>query len=132
LALTWGLPLVPVNHLEGHIYANWLSLPGEEPVPPPEFPLVCLVVSGGHTELVFMRGHGEYELLGRTSAGAAGEAFAMGGLILGLGCPGGPPIERRAEKGRSGRFTCSRAWLANSCGFSFSALTPAVLPVVEM
>lgn len=131
LALTWGLPLVPVNHLEGHIYANWLSLPGEEPVPPPEFPLVCLVVSGGHTELVFMRGHGEYELLGRTIDDAAGEAFDKGARILGLGYPGGPAIQRAAEKGRLGRFTFPRAWLGDSYDFSFSGLKTALLREVE-
>ncbi|MDI3339572.1 MAG: tRNA (adenosine(37)-N6)-threonylcarbamoyltransferase complex transferase subunit TsaD [Sphaerobacter sp.] len=131
LAFTWGLPLVPVNHLEGHIYANWLSLPGEEPVPPPAFPLVCLIASGGHTELVLMRGHGDYVLLGRTIDDAAGEAFDKGARILGLGYPGGPAIQRAAEQGRAGRFTFPRAWLGDSYDFSFSGLKTALLREVE-
>lgn len=131
LAFAWDLPLVPVNHLEGHIYANWLSLPGEEPVTPPTFPLVCLIASGGHTELILMRGHGDYILLGRTIDDAAGEAFDKGARILGLGYPGGPAIQRAAEKGRAGRYPLPRAWLGDSYDFSFSGLKTALLREVE-
>lgn len=104
LAFVWEKPLIPVNHLEGHIYANWLTLPGQEEVQEPSFPLVCLIVSGGHTELVLMRGHGDYILLGRTLDDAAGEAFDKAARLLGLGFPGGPAIQKAAERGRPGRF----------------------------
>ena len=97
-ALAWarGLPIVGVNHLEGHVYANWL-LERE-----PRFPLVCLIVSGGHTDLIAMPGHLRYERLGRTRDDAAGEAFDKVARILGLGYPGGPAIERAAGR-RSAR-----------------------------
>lgn len=131
LAYAWELPLVPVNHLEGHIYANWLTLPGEEELPPPTFPLLCLIVSGGHTELVLMRGHGEYELLGRTIDDAAGEAFDKGARILGLGYPGGPAIQKAAEQGHTGRHPLPRAWLGDSFDFSFSGLKTALLREAE-
>ncbi|MFA6772008.1 MAG: tRNA (adenosine(37)-N6)-threonylcarbamoyltransferase complex transferase subunit TsaD, partial [Dehalococcoidales bacterium] len=89
-AISYGrnLPLIGVNHLEGHIYANWL---GEEE---PEFPLLCLVVSGGHTDLILMKNHGDYTLLGKTRDDAAGEAFDKAARILGLGYPGGPAIDK--------------------------------------
>ena len=90
IALAQHLPLTGINHLEGHIYANWLS--GESP----SFPLVCLLVSGGHSDLVLMRGHGNSVLLGRTRDDAAGEAFDKTARILGLGYPGGPSIEKAA------------------------------------
>lgn len=131
LAYTWRLPLIPVNHLEGHLYANWLTLPGQEEVPPPEFPLVCLIVSGGHTELLLMRDHGVYELLGRTLDDAAGEAFDKGARVLGLGYPGGPAIQRAAEQGTLGRHPFPRAWLGDSYDFSFSGLKTALLREVE-
>jgi len=88
LAMAQQKPLVGVNHLEAHIYANWLGQAE------PEFPLVCLIVSGGHTDLVLMRGHGDYVLLGRTRDDAAGEAFDKAARILNLGYPGGPAIDR--------------------------------------
>lgn len=131
LALVWDLPLTPVNHLEGHIYANWLSREDEEPVEPPEFPALCLIVSGGHTELILMRGHGEYELLGRTLDDAAGEAFDKGARVLGLGYPGGPAIQSAADKGLIGRHSLPRAWLGDSLDFSFSGLKTALLREVE-
>ena len=119
-----GLPLIGVNHLEAHIYANWL---GEEK---PHFPLLCLIVSGGHTDLVLMRNHGDYVLLGRTRDDAAGEAFDKAARILGLGYPGGPAIDREAVKG----IVCivlPRAWLKGSSDFSFSGLKTALLRLVE-
>jgi N6-L-threonylcarbamoyladenine synthase len=131
LALSRGLPLIPVNHLEGHVYANWLTLGDDEPQPPPTFPLVCLVVSGGHTELLLMRDHGNYEMLGRTIDDAAGEAFDKGARILGLGFPGGPAIQKAASNGRIGQHPLPRAWLGDSYDFSFSGLKTALLRVAE-
>lgn len=131
LAFVWKKPLIPVNHLEGHIYANWLTLPGQEGVTEPTFPLVCLIVSGGHTELVLMRGHGDYLLLGRTLDDAAGEAVDKVARVLGLGFPGGPAVQKAAERGRPGRFSLPRAWLGESYDFSFSGLKTALLRIVE-
>ena len=99
LAHVHGKPLVGVNHLEGHVEAGWLLDPGEDAATRPEapFPVVALVVSGGHTFLVEMRDHGDYRLLGQTVDDAAGEAFDKVGRLLGLGYPGGPAIQRAAE-----------------------------------
>jgi N6-L-threonylcarbamoyladenine synthase len=130
LAYAWRKPLVPVNHLEGHIYANWLS---EDPSKhqPPQFPAVCLLVSGGHTELILMRRHRDYEHLGRTLDDAAGEAFDKGARLLGLGYPGGPAIQRAATGGVAEAFSLPRAWLGDSDDFSFSGLKTALLRLVE-
>jgi len=115
-----GLPLIGVNHLHAHIYANWL---GERE---PEFPLVCLVVSGGHTDLILMEGHGNFTLLGQTRDDAAGEAFDKAARILGLGYPGGPSIDKAAEGAGNG-IELPRAWLKGSSDFSFSGLKTALL-----
>ena len=98
LAWAHGKPLVGVNHLEGHVYAGWLLDPGEAEREVPPFPLVGLVVSGGHTFLVEMRDHLSYRLLGSTVDDAAGEAFDKVGRLLGLGYPGGPAIAAAAER----------------------------------
>jgi N6-L-threonylcarbamoyladenine synthase len=129
LALGRGLPLVGVNHLEGHIYANWLATDGE----PPDirFPFVCLIVSGGHTELVLVSDHRDYRRLGGTLDDAAGEAFDKVGRLLGLEYPGGPAIERAAREGDPTAFELPRAWLQGSWDFSFSGLKTAVLRVVR-
>jgi N6-L-threonylcarbamoyladenine synthase len=122
------LPLVAVNHLEGHIYANWLTdAPATEPLPPePPFPLLCLVVSGGHTQLILMEDHGRYLLLGQTLDDAAGEAFDKVGRLLGLPYPGGPAISTAAEGARAAtRFP--RAKTDGRYDFSFSGLKTAVL-----
>jgi len=124
IALARGLPLIGINHLEGHIYANWLN-DGD-----PRFPLVCLIVSGGHSDLVLMRGHGDYALLGRTRDDAAGEAFDKAARILGLGYPGGPAIQRAAEDGAD-TLGLPRAWLKGSHDFSFSGVKTALLRLVE-
>jgi N6-L-threonylcarbamoyladenine synthase len=134
-AIAWqrGLPFVGVNHLEGHIYANWLITEqddGAEAPPPPQFPLVALIVSGGHTILALLRDHGSYELLGQTRDDAAGEAFDKVARILGLGYPGGPEIEQAAEGGKSGG-SLPRAWLRDTYDFSFSGLKTAVLHKVQ-
>ena len=132
LALGRGLPLVPVNHLEGHIYAHWLESEADGAAPPDlDFPLLVLVVSGGHTELVLMRGHGDYVYLGGTRDDAAGEAFDKVGRLLGLGYPGGPAIERAARDGDPTAFALPRAWLDGGYDFSFSGLKTAVLRLVE-
>jgi N6-L-threonylcarbamoyladenine synthase len=131
LAYVLGRPLVPVNHLEAHIYANWLTKADDEPLPAPMFPLVCLLVSGGHSELILMTGHGRYRHLGRTLDDAAGEAFDKGARLLGLGYPGGPAIQRAAEGGDPSRFDLPRAWLGESYDFSFSGLKTALLRIVE-
>ena len=132
LAVARGLPLVNVNHLEGHIYANWLVPPGTEPLPPePNFPLLCLVVSGGHSDLILMRDHGDYRRLGRTRDDAAGEAFDKVARIIGLGYPGGPAIQKAAEDGDADAFPFPRAWLRHNLDFSFSGLKTAVLRTAE-
>lgn len=124
LAMSRGLPLVDVNHLEGHMYANWLS--GE----PPLLPALCLIVSGGHSDLVLMKGHGDYALLGRTRDDAAGEAFDKAARILDLGYPGGPAIEK-ASAGGVDNIPLPRAWLKGTYDFSFSGLKTALLRLVE-
>jgi N6-L-threonylcarbamoyladenine synthase len=126
IAFARGLPLIGVNHLEGHVYANWLVETAE-----PEFPLVSLIVSGGHTDLVLMDGHGHYRRLGRTRDDAAGEAFDKAARMMQLGYPGGPAIQRAAEDADPSRYTLPRAWLKGSYDFSFSGLKTAVLRTVE-
>jgi N6-L-threonylcarbamoyladenine synthase len=137
LAYAHDLPLLAVNHLEAHLYANWIEPDGPSGVPgeefrEPELPALGLIVSGGHTDLVLMREHGSYERLGRTRDDAAGEAFDKVGRLLGLGFPGGPAIERTARDAPK-RFALRlpRAWLKGSDDFSFSGLKTAVLHVVR-
>jgi N6-L-threonylcarbamoyladenine synthase len=132
LAAARGLPLVGVNHIEGHIYANWLTDAGpDEPLPPePAFPLLCLVVSGGHTQLVLMEDHGRYRLLGQTADDAAGEAFDKVGRLLGLPYPGGPAISAAAEGATPGH-RLPRARTDGPYDFSFSGLKTAVLREVN-
>ena len=124
LAYARGLPLVGVHHLEGHTYAAWLE--HDDPAVDPGFPLIVLIASGAHTDLILMRGHGDYELLGRTRDDAAGEAFDKAARLLGLGFPGGPAVQRAAE-GVTPSFKLPRAWLGGSLDFSFSGLKTAVL-----
>lgn len=131
LAYALDRPLVGINHLEAHIYANWLTATGEAIAHPPAFPLLCLLVSGGHTELIEMTGHGRYRHLGRTLDDAAGEAFDKGARLLGLGYPGGPAIQRAAAIGKPDAFALPRAWLGESDDFSFSGLKTALLRLVE-
>jgi N6-L-threonylcarbamoyladenine synthase len=125
LAFVLNKPLLGVNHLEGHVYANWLET--SPLVEEPTFPLVALIVSGGHSDLVLSGGHGRYRRLGRTRDDAAGEAFDKVARLLGLGFPGGPAIEREAAHGDPTRFALPRAWLdPDSWDFSFSGLKTAV------
>ena len=127
LALGLDLPLVGVNHLEGHIYSSWVYKTGEPPPAEPKFPLLALIVSGGHTELNLMTGHLQYEHLGATQDDAAGEAFDKVARMLGLEYPGGPAIQAAAEDGDPTRFNFPRAKLDNPWNFSFSGLKTAVL-----
>jgi N6-L-threonylcarbamoyladenine synthase len=150
IALAKNLPLIGVNHLEAHIYANWLA-PSPESSPVTcspydssrregeemegadcavKFPYLCLIVSGGHSDLILMKGHGQYEKLGQTRDDAAGEAFDKAARILGLGYPGGPAIE---EASRSGIpcLSLPRAWLKGSHDFSFSGLKTALWHLVH-
>ncbi len=130
LAWAHGLPLLAVNHLEAHLYANWIGVEGQD-YREPELPAVGLIVSGGHTDLVLMRAHGDYRRLGRTRDDAAGEAFDKVGRLLGLGFPGGPAVERSARSGGDGALRLPRAWLRGSDDFSFSGLKTAVLHTVR-
>jgi N6-L-threonylcarbamoyladenine synthase len=127
LALGAGLPLVGVNHLEGHIYSAWVYNAGESVPAKPQFPLMALLVSGGHTELNLMTDHLTYERLGSTLDDAAGEAFDKTARLLGLPYPGGPSVQKAAEDGDPTRFNFPRAWLEGTSNFSFSGLKTAVL-----
>ena len=129
LSMSLGVPFLGINHLEGHIYAAWLGLEGDPEVDP-GFPLVCLIASGGHTDLVLMQGHGSYRLLGRTRDDAAGEAFDKAARILGLGFPGGPEIQRVSD-GAKGRERLPRARLGDSHDFSFSGVKTALLHMAQ-
>lgn len=156
LALARDLPFLGINHLEAHIYANWLRknavasqaveadadwqhMDGD-----PVFPLICLVISGAHSELVLVREHGQYELLGRTRDDAAGEAFDKVSRILGLGYPGGPAIQKAAQQAElelqqqnkpvvlaRKAYRLPRAWLRGTYDFSFSGLKTAMLHLAE-
>jgi N6-L-threonylcarbamoyladenine synthase len=130
LAFALKKPLLGVNHLEGHVYANWLETNSRDEEP--TFPLVALIVSGGHSDLVLSEGHGRYRRLGRTRDDAAGEAFDKVARLLGLGFPGGPPIERAATEGDPGAFKFPRARLEpDSWDFSFSGVKTAVRHQVQ-
>ena len=126
-AMAWALncPLVGVNHLEGHIYANWLG-----PVEP-QFPLICLIVSGGHSDLILMSDHLSYVRLGGTRDDAAGEAFDKVARMLKLGYPGGPSIERAAKLGDASVTILPRAWIPDTLDFSFSGLKSAVARLIQ-
>lgn len=134
LAIGSGKPLVGVNHLEGHLYSAWLYKANDETeIPPePQFPLLALIVSGGHTELVLMRDHLTYESLGATLDDAAGEAFDKVARLLGLPYPGGPAIQKVVQAGGDPSKTqFPRAWLEGTWNFSFSGLKTAVLREVR-
>lgn len=124
LALVYKKPLISVNHVEGHIYANWLKATA------PKFPIVTLTVSGGHNDLVLMRGHCDYKVLGSTLDDAAGEAFDKVARLLDLGYPGGPEIEKAAKKGDPTKFPLPRAWVTDF-DFSFSGLKTSVLYLLK-
>lgn len=122
LAYLWKKPLVPVNHLEGHFYSVWLE---QEQVP--EFPALCLLVSGGHTELILAKEHGEYELLGMTRDDAVGEAFDKVAKLLNLGYPGGPAIAKKATEGNPEAINFPRPMRdSGDFDFSYAGLKTAV------
>jgi len=125
IALSKNLKLIGVNHLEGHIYANWLA----DDVP--ELPALCLIVSGGHTDLILMRGHGDYLPIGKTRDDAAGEAFDKAARILQLGYPGGPAIQKVSKEIECPQVRLPRAWIKDTDDFSFSGLKTAVLHIAE-
>ncbi len=128
LAWAWKKPLIAVNHLEGHIYSVWLT----KEMNAPQFPALCLLVSGGHTELILMKDHGVYELIGMTRDDAAGEAFDKVAKLLKLGYPGGPEISRAASKGNPTAINFPRPMLdSKDFDFSFSGLKTAVRICVE-
>ena len=127
IALGTNLPIIGVNHLEGHIYSSWIYNSGENMPSEPQFPLMALLVSGGHTELNLMTDHLTYKRLGSTRDDASGEAFDKVARLLGLPYPGGPSIQRAAETGDPNRFQFPRAKLESPYDFSFSGLKTAVL-----
>ncbi len=127
LALGTGLPIVGVNHLEGHIYSSWIYNAGDTVPAEPQFPILALLVSGGHTELNLMTDHLTYERLGSTLDDAAGEAFDKVARLLGLSYPGGPSIQKAAETGDPTRFDFPRSKMDNPYDFSFSGIKTAVL-----
>ena len=156
IAMAHNLPFLGVNHLEAHIYANWLrgtieaashvmqDSDWEYQEGDPIFPMICLVISGAHSELVLARDHGQYELLGRTRDDAAGEAFDKVARILGLSYPGGPAIQKAAQQaqveleqqGKSvtqalNTYRLPRSWLRGTYDFSFSGLKTAMLHLAE-
>ncbi len=121
LALAWNVPFIGVNHLEAHLYAGLLDDPSLE------FPLVVLLVSGGHTMIIEMRGHGDYTVLGRTLDDAAGEAYDKVARFLGLEYPGGPAVDRLATEGDPAAVAFPRAMLHDGLDVSFSGLKTAVI-----
>jgi len=123
LALATDKPLLGINHLEGHVYSLWLT----ETDHPIRFPVLVLIVSGGHSELLLMHDHGQYERLGGTLDDAAGEAFDKVGRLLGLPFPGGPNIERAAQQGNAMKYKFPRPKMDESYDFSFSGLKTAVM-----
>ena len=135
LAITKDKPLYAINHVEGHVYANFLtstSLPGYVlPDTQPEFPMLALIVSGGHSQLVLFRNHFDYTLLGQTQDDAIGEAFDKAAKIIGLPYPGGPNISKKAAEGNQFAFTFPKAKMAGKYDFSFSGVKTAVLRTAQ-
>ncbi len=126
LARSWNVPLIGVHHLEGHLMSAFA-----EPLPLPELPLLCLIVSGGHTEIVLVEEDGAYRMIGETLDDAAGEAFDKGARLLGLGYPGGYAIQETARHGDPRRYSLPRSLPKDPFNFSFSGLKTAMLRLVE-
>jgi len=141
LAITKNKPLYAINHVEGHVYANFLTEISSSkrskvksyklPEKQPEFPMLALIVSGGHTQLVLFRDHFDYTLLGQTKDDAIGEAFDKVAKIIGLPYPGGPSIAKEATEGSPKAFPLPKAKLSGKYDFSFSGLKTAVLRVAQ-
>jgi len=135
LAITKQKPLYAINHVEGHVYANFLtstSLPGYVlPATQPEFPMLVLIVSGGHSQLALFRNHFDYTLLGQTQDDAIGEAFDKAAKIIGLPYPGGPNVSKKALEGNPYAFEFPKAKLTGKYDFSFSGVKTAVLRTAQ-
>ncbi|NLN69471.1 MAG: tRNA (adenosine(37)-N6)-threonylcarbamoyltransferase complex transferase subunit TsaD [Chloroflexi bacterium] len=131
LALASGKPLIGINHLEGHIYSAWLNPTNTATHQPPRFPLLALLVSGGHSELILMTDHLTYQRLGGTLDDAAGEAFDKIARLLDLPYPGGPSVQEASAAGKDTAFAFPKAMLEDSWDFSFSGVKTAVLRTVE-
>lgn len=128
LATAWNKPLIPVNHLIAHFYANWI---GDKDLFP-KFPCIGLLISGGHTDLILMRDHGDYEYLGGTRDDAAGECFDKCARLLNLPYPGGPNLSKLAQNGDPKRFELPKSmWYSGDLDFSFSGLKTAFKLIVE-
>lgn len=125
LAILKNKPLYPIHHVEAHVYANFLNETA------PEFPMLALIVSGRHSQLVLFRDHGDYELIGQAQDDAVGEAFDKVAKMLGLPYPGGPSIAKAALTGNSHAYTLPKAKMANKYDFSFSGLKTAVLRSIQ-
>jgi N6-L-threonylcarbamoyladenine synthase len=125
LAHLLNIPLIPVNHLHGHIYANFLN------DSPPAFPFICMIVSGGHTMLTLVKDHFNIEILGQTRDDAAGEAFDKVARYLELGYPGGPIVEQEAENGNEKAYLFPKPMLKQGFEFSFSGLKTAVIQTIQ-
>ena len=130
LSLASGVPLIGINHLEGHLYSAWVPQESND-YQQPQFPVIALIVSGGHSSLVLMQDHLTYTHLGRTLDDAAGEAFDKVARLLDLPYPGGPSIQKAAENGNGNAFQFPRAWLEGTWYFSFSGLKTAVLRTLQ-
>lgn len=136
LAVLKNKPLYPIHHVEAHVYANFITKQSDNigltlPKKQPNFPMLALIVSGGHSQLVLFKGHGNYQLLGQTQDDAVGEAFDKVAKILGLPYPGGPSIADAAKKGDSSAYTFPKARMQGKYDFSFSGLKTAVLRAVQ-
>ena len=136
LALIKNKPLYPIHHVEAHVYANFITdqsngLSLQLPSQQPSFPMLALIVSGGHSQLVLFRSHGDYELLGQTQDDAVGEAFDKVAKILGLPYPGGPSITAAALEGDDRKYALPKAKMSGEYDFSFSGLKTAVLRAVQ-
>ena len=131
LSLASKIPLIGINHIEGHLYSPWLNPEDGQKVEAPPFPLVALIVSGGHSTLILMHDHLKYTRLGGTLDDAAGEAFDKVARLLNLSYPGGPSIQKASEKGNPLAFNFPRSRLEGSWDFSFSGLKTAVLRTVK-
>jgi len=136
LAVLKNKPLYPIHHVEAHVYANFIVEQAEHlslalPSKQPDFPMLALIVSGGHSQLVLFKNHGDYQLLGQTQDDAVGEAFDKVAKIIGLPYPGGPSVAKAALSGDPHRYKLPKARLDNPYNFSFSGLKTAVLRAVQ-
>lgn len=139
IAIMHQKPLYPINHVEGHVYANFLTSVGDSPAlsdyklssKQPEFPVLALIVSGGHSQLALFRNHFDYTLLGQTQDDAVGEAFDKVAKIIGLPYPGGPSVGKKALEGNPTAFKFPKAKMASKYDFSFSGIKTAVLRTAQ-